>query len=72
MYGADKRKAKHGKWRVSENALLISAILMGGIGAFLGMHVFRHKTKHLKFTIGIPMAILFNIAIVVAAGHLIV
>lgn len=50
----DKQKAKKGVWRISENTLIFSAILGGSIGALAGMHVFRHKTKHFKFTVGVP------------------
>ena len=49
MYGIDKWKAKRGSWRISEKALLMSAFCFGGIGAFLGMRVFHHKTKHWYF-----------------------
>jgi uncharacterized membrane protein YsdA (DUF1294 family) len=66
LYGMDKRKAKAGKWRISETTLIICAFLMGGIGAFLGMKVFRHKTKHLKFKLLIPLAVIVNIAAVIA------
>lgn len=51
----DKQKARKHQWRISENTLIGVAILGGGIGALWGMHVFRHKTKHAKFTIGIPL-----------------
>ncbi|MDZ5254307.1 DUF1294 domain-containing protein [Clostridium sp. LIBA-8841] len=51
----DKQKAKKHQWRISEDTLIGVAILGGGIGALWGMHVFRHKTKHAKFTIGIPL-----------------
>lgn len=51
----DKQKAKKHQWRISEDTLIGVAILGGGIGALWGMHVFRHKTKHTKFTIGIPL-----------------
>lgn len=54
----DKQKARHNKWRISEAALLTTALLGGSIGALLGMHLFRHKTQHKKFYIGIP-AIIF-------------
>lgn len=66
LYGADKRKSQRGKWRISENALILSALLMGGVGALLGMNSFRHKTKHLKFRIVVPLAVVLNIAIVAA------
>lgn len=53
LYGSDKRKAKKGKWRISERVLLTGAIF-GGIGAYLGMLVFRHKTRKTAFRILLP------------------
>jgi len=64
MYGLDKRKAKKNKWRISESTLIICAFLMGGIGALLGMNLFRHKTQHLKFKLLIPLAVIINVALV--------
>jgi len=64
MYGIDKCKAKRSSWRISEKTLLLSTTLMGGIGALLGMSVFRHKTKHLKFKLGVPLLLIVNIVIV--------
>ena len=64
LYGMDKRKSIKGKWRTKEKTLILSAFLMGGIGAGFGMKIFRHKTKHIKFKILIPLAIIFNIAII--------
>ena len=66
LYGIDKSKAKNNKWRISETTLIACAFLMGGIGSFLGMRIFRHKTKHMKFMILVPLAIIMNIAIVAA------
>ncbi len=66
LYGMDKSKAKRGKWRISENTLIISALLMGGIGALLGMRIFRHKTKHLKFQILVPISIILNLTVIAA------
>ncbi len=63
MYGIDKRKSKLNKWRISEKTLIISAIFMGGLGAYLGMKTFHHKTKHMKFKIGIPLSLVINIAV---------
>ena len=54
-FGLDKYKAKTGKWRIPERTLFLLALLGGGIGAFLGMKVFHHKTMHKQFVIGIPM-----------------
>lgn len=64
MYGFDKWKAKKNKWRVSEKTLLLAAALGGSIGAFAGMQVFRHKTKHMKFVIGIPVIFVLQILLV--------
>ncbi len=69
MYGADKRKAKKGKWRISEKALLLCALCMGGPGAFAGMRVFRHKTKHLHFRILVPLFCIINFAVIIAAAR---
>ena len=51
---ADKHKAKKHRWRIPERTLIGSALLGGSIGALAGMYLFRHKTRHLKFTLGIP------------------
>ena len=51
----DKNKARRGQWRSPENTLLAIAILGGSIGILLGMQLFRHKTKKLKFVMGIPV-----------------
>ena len=51
----DKWKAKKNRWRVRESTLLIVAALGGSVGSLAGMYLFRHKTLHLKFTLGIPL-----------------
>lgn len=51
----DKYLAKNNLWRIPENTLLGIAILGGSLGCLLGMYTVRHKTKHLKFTICIPL-----------------
>lgn len=63
MMAIDKWKAKKDKWRIPEKALFLSALLGGSIGAILGMYVFRHKTKHLHFTIGMPVILALQIAL---------
>ena len=55
LYGVDKSKAKKGKWRIPEKTLLLFAACFGGLGAFLGMKLFRHKTKHTSFKILVPV-----------------
>ena len=57
-YGVDKYKAKHNKWRISEAMLLLLAALGGSVAALLAMFVFRHKTKHTKFVMGVPAILL--------------
>ena len=63
VYGADKRRARKGKWRVPEKTLFLLPLLGGSIGALLGMRVFRHKTKHWYFVWGVPAILLAQIAL---------
>ena len=61
----DKIKAKKNRWRIPERTLFGSALLGGSIGALLGMYTFRHKTKHLSFTLGMPAILIAQIALAV-------
>lgn len=70
LFGVDKYKAKKGHWRVSEKYLLRCALLFGSVGAFLGMKVFRHKTLHNKFRIGLPLILLLHLLILAAVMYL--
>ena len=65
VYGADKRRARKGKWRVPEKTLFLLPLLGGSIGALLGMRVFHHKTKHWYFVWGIPIILLAQTALAV-------
>ncbi len=58
VFGYDKRCAVRHRWRVPENTLFLIALLGGSLGSYAGMKVFRHKTRHLKFRIGIPVILL--------------
>jgi len=60
---ADKYKAKKGAWRIPEATLIGSALLGGSIGAIAGMNLFRHKTKHPKFYIGLPLILALQIVL---------
>ena len=60
LYGIDKAKAKRRAWRIPESVLLGIAALGGSMGALLGMQLFRHKTKHLKFLFCVPLFVLLN------------
>lgn len=57
----DKLKAIKNKWRISEATLLAVAIAGGSIGSIAGMHFFRHKTRNLKFSIGLPAILTIQI-----------
>lgn len=61
----DKRKAQKGKWRIPENTLFLITALGGGIGTIAGMYTFRHKTKKLKFTIGLPTILILEIILLI-------
>ena len=61
--GLDKFYAKNNMYRISEKSLFILAFILGAPGEYLAMQIFRHKTKHLKFVIGIPLLIILNIII---------
>ena len=65
VYGLDKWKAKRDAWRISETTLLLLAAAGGSVGALLGMQIFRHKTKHVKFTVGVPVILLVQVALVI-------
>ena len=64
LMGIDKWKAKHDSWRIPEKTLFLSAILGGSVGALAGMYLFHHKTKHLSFTVGMPLILAVQIVLV--------
>ena len=70
IIGWDKHKAKKNKWRIPEKKLFITAFIGGGLGIYLGMQVFRHKTQHPTFKYGIPLLIIFDVAIVLGIFYL--
>jgi len=61
----DKRMAQKKLWRIPERTLLLTAAIGGSIGCLAGMYTFRHKTKHLKFTLGIPAILILQLAVIV-------
>ena len=63
LYGIDKWRAQRDRWRIPEDTLIWLAIVGGSIGALLGMYLFRHKTRHRKFTIGIPVILAVQVAL---------
>lgn len=58
---ADKYKAKKNLWRIPESTLMGIAIIGGSLGCLGGMYSVRHKTKHIKFTLGIPVILAVQI-----------
>lgn len=65
VMGIDKFKAQKGYWRTPEKTIFTITLLGGGIGTVTGMYVFRHKTKKLKFTIGLPTILISEIALII-------
>lgn len=64
--GRDKRKARNGEWRTPEATLFLQAVIGGSVGSILGMTVFHHKTRKLKFRIGMPLILLVQVLFVLA------
>lgn len=65
VYADDKRRAKRHSWRTSEATLVTLAAIGGSVGALLAMLVFRHKTRHNQFTIGIPTILIVQILLMI-------
>ena len=63
LYGVDKSKSKKEMWRISERALIIIALVGGSVGALLAMKKFHHKTKHKRFTLGVPFILIVQLLI---------
>lgn len=64
LCGFDKQLAIAKAQRISEKSLLTSCVLGGGFGFMLGMKLFRHKTKHKQFSVGVPIICIVWIAII--------
>ena len=67
LFGLDKQRAKRGLWRIRESALLAVIWLMGGVGAWLGMRLFRHKTQKCAFVISASVASVLQLALMALA-----
>lgn len=63
MAYSDKKKAVNGKRRISEKALFFVSFIGGSAGMLIGMKKFRHKTKQKRFMLGIPLMMIFQIAL---------
>ncbi|SET44171.1 Uncharacterized membrane protein YsdA, DUF1294 family [Oceanobacillus limi] len=63
--GLDKRKAKKQEWRLPERTLWGIAILGGAVGSLIGMRIFRHKTRHKAFVVGMPLLIILHLLVLI-------
>ena len=72
VFGWDKLMAKWQKRRVPEKTLFLLAGLLGSVGAWLGMQIFRHKTKHTSFVLGIPAILVAQMAAIAAVWYFLV
>lgn len=64
VMGIDKQKAKRGLWRIPESTLFLIAIIGGSIGSIIGMRVFRHKTRHWYFVLGMPLILILQLVFI--------
>lgn len=64
LMGIDKERAKSRRWRIKEKNLFLVAFIGGSMGSILGMQFFRHKTKHIKFTVGMPLILVLHVIII--------
>ena len=71
LMGADKSRAEKGVFRIPERTLIAVAFMLGGVGSLAGMFAFRHKTRHVKFVVLLPVAALFSVAAAAAAEYLV-
>ena len=66
VMAVDKRRAVKKKWRIPEKQLFLVSLLGGSIGTLAGMYLFRHKTKHWYFVVGMPAILVLQIVLAVA------
>jgi uncharacterized membrane protein YsdA (DUF1294 family) len=61
LMGVDKKRAARNEWRIKERTLFFIALIGGALGGIVGMRVFRHKTKHALFAVGMPLLLMLNL-----------
>lgn len=70
LMGHDKKRARQGKWRVSEKTLFLATACFGGLGGVLGMKVFHHKTQHWYFKVFFPVLLVVQIILLAVGVYL--
>ena len=68
LYGVDKRRARRGAWRIPERTLLTGTWLLGGVGAWLAMRAFRHKTQHRTFQVSASLGAVLSLTLMLLAS----
>ena len=68
LYGGDKRRAIKGAWRIPERTLLTGTWLLGGVGAWIAMRAFRHKTKHTAFRVSASIGAILSLVLMALAS----
>ena len=68
LYGVDKRRAIRGAWRIPERTLLTGTWLLGGVGAWVAMRAFRHKTKHTAFRVSASIGAILSLVLMALAS----
>ena len=69
LMGVDKYKARKRAFRIPEATLFIIAVIGGSLGSLIGMYTFRHKTRHRKFVIGMPLILVLQLALALAVFY---
>lgn len=68
LMAEDKRRARRHLWRIPERTLFAAALVGGSVGALLSMYLFRHKTRHWYFVVGMPLILVAQLAAGLAVG----
>ena len=61
LFGLDKFRASRRKWRIPEAMLFLAALAGGSPGCIAGMLLFRHKTRHIQFRLGLPLILVTHL-----------
>lgn len=65
VMGTDKSRAMRHAWRIPETTIFLVSLLGGSLGTWAGMYLFRHKTKHWYFVVGMPVIFIIHTALAV-------